>query len=253
MSTVTGFWPWSGAARRPAALASALLITASGFFAAPAALAQPASEPIWGEGAITGAVTLPAVVPQTEGTVGFTTLPALWNSGEVKLKGSSEVGETLVATLTNFNPKPDRYEYQWLRDGNPITHATDAKYKLTAKDTGHEVRVKVTAVHKNSKNVVVKSSAKLVRAAESVNCGAVNGFSIDIVKGKTDCKGALAISKAYTKAWQDDSASLGSGAFFEKGDWNCSRNYTSDAAIAAESDGLVCDNGKTEVHLTYNN
>jgi subtilisin family serine protease len=75
------------------------------------------------------------------GKIAFTTKP--------KIAGKNKVGKTLTATAA-FTPSyaPATRYYQWYRNGKKISHATKATYKLTKKDRGKKisVRVKLTAV-----------------------------------------------------------------------------------------------------------
>ena len=54
-------------------------------------------------------------------------------------------------------------KYQWLRNGKAIKKATKASYKLTAKDKGKKVSVKVTYSKAGLTTVVKKSAAKKVK------------------------------------------------------------------------------------------
>gem|GEM_PF-1734945 len=62
------------------------------------------------------------------------------------VSGSAQVGQVLTAEPGAWEPEPDRWEFQWLRDGTPIEGATAPSYTLTAADLGHLVAVTVTGV-----------------------------------------------------------------------------------------------------------
>lgn len=61
-----------------------------------------------------------------------------------KVKGTMRVGKKLTAYAGSWSPKPSAVSYQWLRDGKKIKHATKAGYRLTKKDRGHKISVRVT-------------------------------------------------------------------------------------------------------------
>ena len=67
------------------------------------------------------------------------------HDGTVTVSGTAKVGETLSATVADEDGVPtDGVKYQWLRDGNPINHATQDKYTLTKDDLGHKISVQAT-------------------------------------------------------------------------------------------------------------
>ena len=75
--------------------------------------------------------------------VGATT-PA-WPTGSrlVVITGSPIIGQLLIAqrsTLVNA----DDVGYQWLREGQPISGATDESYEPTSADVGHAISVQLT-------------------------------------------------------------------------------------------------------------
>ena len=67
------------------------------------------------------------------------------HAGTVTVTGEAKTGSTLSATVSDQDGVPtDGVSYQWLRDGQPIAHATQSKYTLTNDDLGHKVSVKVS-------------------------------------------------------------------------------------------------------------
>ena len=54
-------------------------------------------------------------------------------------------GKTLTAITGTWSPSPSSYSYRWLRNGKSISGATKSKYKLTSKDRGKKISVRVTA------------------------------------------------------------------------------------------------------------
>jgi 5-hydroxyisourate hydrolase-like protein (transthyretin family) len=59
--------------------------------------------------------------------------------------GTLEVGSVLGVDLGTWVPVPDSFEYEWYRNGQPITGATGATYTVTLADRGTELSVRVTA------------------------------------------------------------------------------------------------------------
>ncbi|MGC4174963.1 hypothetical protein [Demequina sp.] len=59
------------------------------------------------------------------------------------ISGTATSGKTLTAKVGTWSPKP-ALSYQWYRSGTKISGATKATYKLTSKDKGKKITVKVT-------------------------------------------------------------------------------------------------------------
>jgi len=60
------------------------------------------------------------------------------------ITGTARAGSTLTAHRGTWSPTPT-YSYRWLRNGVPIAGATSYKYKLTTKDKGKTISVRVYA------------------------------------------------------------------------------------------------------------
>ena len=61
------------------------------------------------------------------------------------IKGKAKVGEKLKVKGASFSPGGAAMSYQWYVNGKAIKGADDASFKLTAKQKGKKVTVKVTA------------------------------------------------------------------------------------------------------------
>lgn len=61
------------------------------------------------------------------------------------VSGSTKVGQTLKLKPGTWSVTPDRYAYQWYRSGAAINKATKSTYKMTTRDKGKVMYVKVTA------------------------------------------------------------------------------------------------------------
>ena len=75
------------------------------------------------------------------------------NTVAPKVTGKGAVGQTLRASQGTWSQTPTATTYQWLRDGVAVTLARPARahaassatgYKVTAKDVGHKISVRVT-------------------------------------------------------------------------------------------------------------
>ncbi|HAM46042.1 MAG TPA: peptidase S8 [Propionibacteriaceae bacterium] len=84
-----------------------------------------------------------ASATRTSGTVNVS-YGTFAKSKSPKVKGTMRVGKKLTAYAGAWSPKPSTVTYQWLRDGKKIKHATKAGYRLTSKDRGHKISVRVT-------------------------------------------------------------------------------------------------------------
>jgi hypothetical protein len=64
--------------------------------------------------------------------------------GQVTLSGQVAEGSTVRAVASGWSPVPETATYQWLRDGEPITGATDSAYTPVGSDVGTELSVRMT-------------------------------------------------------------------------------------------------------------
>jgi len=80
-----------------------------------------------------------------------------------KVKGSAKVGKKLKAAAPVLQPKPTSLRYQWLRDKKVIKGAKKATYKVSRKDRGHQLRVRVVAARKGFVTKTVTSKAVRVK------------------------------------------------------------------------------------------
>jgi hypothetical protein len=79
-----------------------------------------------------------------------------------KIRGVVRVGRTVTAVPGTWSPTPS-LRYQWYRGTTPIAHATHAKYRVTSRDKGHTLSVRVTAKKTGYSTVVKGSKAARVR------------------------------------------------------------------------------------------
>jgi hypothetical protein len=83
-----------------------------------------------------------------------------------RISGKAVVGHRLSASHGRWSWAPVKFGYQWLRcsarGGNclPIRHATRATYRVTLRDAGHRLRLRVTATNAaGSKTATSRASA----------------------------------------------------------------------------------------------
>lgn len=85
-------------------------------------------------------------------------------TGTIALKpsisGTVKAGKTVTA-VTKV-PKAAKQTYRWYRDGKPLSGATKSKYKITSRDAGHTLSVRVHATAAGYANASAKSSGKKV-------------------------------------------------------------------------------------------
>ena len=71
-------------------------------------------------------------------------------SGVPVVSGTAQVGETLEADVSGIADADGLegavFSYQWLRDGEPIEGASDARYTLAEADEGHGISVRASFV-----------------------------------------------------------------------------------------------------------
>ena len=83
-------------------------------------------------------------------------------SKKPSLAGRAAVGKKLKASVGSWSPTPTSIGYTWLRNGKPIRGATRATYKVTKKDRGKKIAVRVTGARPGYPTVAVTSPAKKV-------------------------------------------------------------------------------------------
>lgn len=80
--------------------------------------------------------TMPATTPPV-GTLRLVKRPAV--------QGKAVVGNKLRATTGRWSPAPNTYRYRWLRNGRAIPKASGRTYRVTPKDSGKRIAVRVKA------------------------------------------------------------------------------------------------------------
>ena len=78
------------------------------------------------------------------------------------VQGKTTVGSQLTATPGAWDRNGLTFDYQWLRDGVPVSGATAKHYTLTDADLGHRLAVKVTATRPGALPGVARSEQSAV-------------------------------------------------------------------------------------------
>ena len=93
---------------------------------------------------------------------------ALVNTVRPVVSGAPSPAEVLSCSSGSWSPQADSFQYQWLRDGNPIQGATVSQYTLPADANGHGFSCRVTATS-SSAHVSGSATSASVLAAPLVN------------------------------------------------------------------------------------
>ncbi|HEY3544962.1 MAG TPA: FlgD immunoglobulin-like domain containing protein [Propionicimonas sp.] len=83
------------------------------------------------------------------------------------ISGPAVVGGSLTATFGSWTPPVVRLAYQWLRDGQPISAATGARYVAGVADADHAIAVRVTGSYGGASLSVTSSAVRVVKASFS--------------------------------------------------------------------------------------
>lgn len=90
------------------------------------------------------AMTSVEAPPLTRDELTTATTTDFIRAGMPTVRGKPFVGSTLRAKPGKWRPSGVTLSYQWLRDGAMIAGADDRHYRLTQRDAGHRIRVRVT-------------------------------------------------------------------------------------------------------------
>ena len=75
------------------------------------------------------------------------------------ISGDAVLGQTLTATVADWDPAPTSYAYQWLANGKPIKRATGSTYVVGKKDVGKRITVRVAGIKSGYVTEVETSTA----------------------------------------------------------------------------------------------
>jgi len=125
---------------------------------APAKLVVPGAHDVsWAKAA------LPAPVPSDDDPHPHPQATALKLKHAPKLTGIARVGKVLRLKGGVWSPAPRTKAFQWLRNGKPIAKAKRATYRLTKKDRGRRISVRVLVKKPGLKSATWTSKRVTVR------------------------------------------------------------------------------------------
>ena len=120
------------------------------------------------------------------------------------ISGDAVLGQTLTATVADWDPIPTSYSYQWLANGKPIKRATESTYVVGKKDVGKRITVRVAGIKSGYFTEVETSTATDVVLTERADFRlAANGVTVvcpDAVAGASGVVGGV----TYTKRSRDE-------------------------------------------------
>lgn len=139
--------------------------------------------------------------------------------GTPVVSGTAMVGVTLWVDQGTWDPVPDSYSYQWLRDGSAITGATTDLYRLAAADLGKKISVRVTGTKAGYDDVSATSAqTDTVVAAPAATLTAFTAS--DVVIDGTRCV-SIPVSATYQvsayEAWAVTNVTLTSKVTNKRG------------------------------------
>ncbi len=92
-----------------------------------------------------------------------TVKPGSFVKGTPLASGTPRVGKKLTVSRGIWSPSPSSFSYRWLRNGKSISGATKSTYKLTSKDRGKKISVRVTATKTGYTTTSATSSSRTVK------------------------------------------------------------------------------------------
>ncbi len=107
---------------------------------------------------------------------------ALQNVGGPAISGSAAPGGTLTVSNGSWSPAANKYRYQWLRQGAPISGATSASYRVTPDDAGKDVSVTVFASYPGFNEGATTTAAVAVARMKSTVTGALKSSRVKVKK-----------------------------------------------------------------------
>lgn len=84
------------------------------------------------------------------------------NMSRPSTSGAARKGHTLKVKAGNWSPSATTVKYRWLRNGASISKATKSSYKLTSKDKGKRISVRVTVYRSGYSTASVTSASRRI-------------------------------------------------------------------------------------------
>jgi hypothetical protein len=94
------------------------------------------------------------------------------------LDGVEEVGNTLRVSPGDWSPTPTSFEYQWLRDSEPIEGATAATYTLVGEDAETAISAEVTGI-----KLGYESTTMTTDETEAIELGTLTATPVPTITG----------------------------------------------------------------------
>ena len=107
---------------------------------------------------------------------------AVQNVGAPAITGSAVPGSSLSVTTGAWSPAANKFRYQWLRQGTPISGATSATYRVTNDDAGRDVSVTVFGSSPGFDEGAVTTAAVAVSRLKSTVSGSVKASRVKLKK-----------------------------------------------------------------------
>ncbi len=136
----------------------------------------------------------------TEWGAATSTLDSFTEAPVPTITGTASVGSRLSVTTGTWEPAPTSFAYQWMRNGMPISGATDDQYGLVADDLAARISVTVTATRSGYAPATQVSSE-----TTAVTEGSLTSTPIPTVSGTARVGSTL---MATSGTWGPDSVDL---------------------------------------------
>lgn len=149
--------------------------------------------------------------------------------GHPLIMGTAQVGATLTV---NTDPIEDEdgipedsdgdkvFQYQWLRNGTPISGATGSTYVLTAADAGATISVRVSFID-NERYPEMRTSPSSLATSQIVGAPGEISKIVESIRGVTISAGGdvvLSVNAYGLQGVQDNKLSAGMGLEWKEGD-----------------------------------
>lgn len=148
--------------------------------------------------------TRPDYASTTTTTASTATVLGTFTPKAATISGTRQVGKTLTAAFPRWSPAPTSKSYRWYRNGNAISGATRAAYRLTGGDYGTTISVSITGKRSNyvaaSRSTRAGSIAKApgakLKSAPKLRGTAAVGATLTVTKGSWSFSGL-----SYRYSW----------------------------------------------------
>lgn len=150
--------------------------------------------------------------------------------GDPLIMGTAQVGATLTVNTDAIEDDNDGipekangdkdFQYQWLRNGTPISGATGSTYVLTAADAGATISVRVSYID-NERYPEMRTSPSSLATSQIVGAPGEISKIVESIRGVTISAGGdvvLSVNAYGLQGVQDNKLSAGMGLEWKEGD-----------------------------------